>query len=197
MKSKWFDEISLVYARNYVEVAAAEANFEAQRAGVLDELRVPLKRAIADAKVDVIEGSRRHDSGFEDWWLRGRYHETRIKAGKKDNQAAIEFGIGADTSFAEQGAKPEFGFGCYVFFTMSKSRFRRLRDALTPLVTELRLQLAHDEGLYIRTAWIQPTDTRFSLDAFVESVEQLPDWYKKLDQPIAEAYQRAFFTDDE
>ena len=50
MKSKWFDEISLVYARSYVEVAAAEANFEAQRDAVLDDLRTPLKRSLAEER---------------------------------------------------------------------------------------------------------------------------------------------------
>lgn len=197
MKSKWFDEISLVYARNYVEVAAAEANFQTQRQAVLDELRAPLKRAIADADLEVVEGSHRHESGFEDWWLRGRYLDVRLKAGKKESrQAAIEFGIGADTSFAAEGAEPEFGFGCYVYLSMSKSRFRRLRDELAPLVEEPGLKFAHDEGLYFRTAWIQPSDPRFSLDAFVEAVEQLPTWYKKLDQPIAEVYERVFSREE-
>lgn len=196
MKSKWFDTISQSYMQNYSEVESARSNFETQRWTVLEQLHGPVETALKSADVAVVKSAVRHADGWEDWWLRGAYLEARRKDGKRDDRhAAVTIGIGIDETFVgEQGI--EFAFGCYLFFSMGASRFRKLSPAIKVVAEPMNLTFGHDGGLYIRTAWIKPGDDRFSLVGFAEEVERLPALYKKFDAPLAAANLRLEGTDD-
>jgi hypothetical protein len=185
--STWFDEIGLVYAKKHDEVEAARLAFTSQRQRILDHLVDIASQGLAMASVEFQRGNV--DGGWETIWVLGTHANARRKlANKEKYQSGICFGLDHDPYFVmnEGGC---FGFGAYLFFAMGDGSYQGSKDKLAKvgLPTDYVYE-RKSRGAYLRSAWIVPTDERFSLQAFEQAVAALPKLFAGADGVVANAY---------